>query len=76
MRNSTSLRRYGLPYPPTPAAYESAPADMGSKVDELLLAVSESDRGVKMDEGAAIFEGSSEFKLDKDGLIYEHRLDN
>jgi len=33
-------------------------------------------RGVKMDEGAAIFEGSSEFKLDKDGLIYEHRLDN
>ena len=44
----STLLRYGLPFPPRQDEYLSAPAGMGPKVDELLLAVSGSDRGVAM----------------------------
>ena len=43
-----TLRRFGLPYPPLQSEYASAPPGMGPLVDELLLAVAGSNRGIDM----------------------------
>ena len=43
-----TLRRFGLPYPPLQSEYASAPPGMGLVVDELLLAVAGSNRGIDM----------------------------